>query len=72
VAQIHTQKYCQLCGRPTLHGREFFSDGWGCLLTILTVGLFLPIWILLAVCQRILHKWRCTTCGTAYSSGRYF
>lgn len=38
-----TQRHCKTCDKPTLHQRSTFSFGWGCLLTILTSGLFIPI-----------------------------
>ena len=57
-----TQRFCPTCGRPTLHGREMFGDGWGCLLTLLTGGLFLPLWLILIVVQTC-TPYRCQTCG---------
>jgi ribosomal protein S14 len=67
MAQIHGQRYCKLCGRKTLHVRDTFGDGWGCFLTIITLGLFLPVWILIAIVESITSKWRCNVCG----QGRY-
>lgn len=57
-------KHCRQCQRKTLHARERFSDGWGVLLTILTAGLFLPIWLLIGVANS-LTRYRCQTCGQA-------
>ena len=56
------QRHCKTCGKATLFAKDTFSDGWGCLLTILTAGLFLPVWILLAVMDRV-KPWRCQVCG---------
>jgi hypothetical protein len=35
----------------------------GCFLTILTGGLFLPVWILIDLCN-LLTRYRCQTCGS--------
>jgi len=56
------QKTCENCGRKTLHGRERFSDGWGCLLTILTGGLFLPAWVVIWLLDSF-KPWVCQSCG---------
>lgn len=53
--------YCKECERKTMHERVVFSDLGGCLLTLLTLGLFLPIWFLYNVFQ----PWRCQSCGRA-------
>ena len=61
------QKYCETCGLETLHQRELFSSGWGCFLTIITLGLFFIVWILIAAFDSF-KPWRCQTCG----NGRFF
>lgn len=60
---MQKSKKCRECGRRTLHAKETFSDGWGCVLTLMTGGLFLPIWFLLALLAA-LRPWRCQTCGS--------
>lgn len=55
-------RYCPQCGRKTLHQKSYFSGGWGCLLTILTVGLFLPIWFIAGLADH-LKGWHCQSCG---------
>ena len=55
-------KFCKICQRATLHEQPSMSTGWGCLLTILTSGLFLLVWIPMAILDS-LKKWRCQTCG---------
>jgi hypothetical protein len=59
-----TQRHCKTCDKPTLHQRSTFSFGWGCLLTILTSGLFIPIWILISMFG-LFKPWRCQVCGKA-------
>jgi hypothetical protein len=56
-------KWCKNCGRKTLHNRNYFGGGWGCLLTILTGGLFIPIWLLIGLIQMFTQGWHCQFCG---------
>lgn len=60
-------RFCSTCGKRTLHQKETFSNTWGCLLTILTGGAFLVIWIL-ADLLGAFKPYRCQTCGQAYGS----
>ena len=61
---MQSQRKCATCGRLTLHVRqESVSDGMGCLLVILTGGLFLPVWVLLAAVNAVCQAWRCQVCG---------
>jgi len=56
-------RFCPTCGRQTMHQRHvMISDGIGCLLTLITAGLFLLIWIPLAVMDSF-QPWRCQQCG---------
>lgn len=63
MAQLQTQRYCKICGRKTLHSRPSFSNTVGCVLTVITLGLFIPIWLLIGVGEAIMQKWRCQVCG---------
>jgi hypothetical protein len=67
MALKQTSRYCDYCGQYTLHTCETFSGAWGCLLTILTGGLFLIPWIILAIFDQF-KPWRCQRCG----GGRHF
>lgn len=67
MAQIQSRRYCRECGRKTLHSRSTFGDGTGCLLSVVTLGLFIPVWILIGILEAFRQKWRCQACG----SGRY-
>jgi hypothetical protein len=62
-----TQRLCKECGQNTLHAKDEFAFAWGCLLTILTGGLFIPIWVLISFSDA-LAAWRCQTCGKKSSS----
>lgn len=43
------QRRCAHCFRNTLHQKNVFSGFKGAVLTMMTVGLFLPAWILFAL-----------------------
>lgn len=58
-----TSKFCKVCGRKTLHVKTQLSNGMGCLLTLLTAGLFIPIWLLYSVLILPFRPFRCQTCG---------
>ena len=62
MANLQRQLKCSDCARKTLHEKPAFDMGMGCLLSILTLGLFIPLWILLDICNSS-HKWRCQACG---------
>jgi hypothetical protein len=61
--RLEAQGYCQKCKAYRLHARERFGDGWGLLLSLLTCGLFLPLWLLLVFIQHFTDPYRCQTCG---------
>ncbi len=63
VAQIQAQRHCRLCGRKTLHARSSFGNGWGVFLSIITAGLFIPVWLGIGVLEALTQKWRCQACG---------
>jgi hypothetical protein len=66
MASVKIQRYCKYCQRYTLAERPLaVSGGMGCLLTILTAGLFLPLWIVMAVYYWLFKPYRCHACGTA-------
>ena len=62
MALLQARRYCRECGKKTLHAREHFGAGWGLLLTVLTGGLFLPVWLLIAIVEAF-KPWRCQVCG---------
>ena len=64
MAVSQVQRHCPVCGRPTLHERHTFGFGWGCLLTVLTGGIFLIVWAIIAVVE-MFKPWRCQVCGKA-------
>lgn len=56
-------RYCQRCHRHTLHTKEQLSNGMGCLLTVVTGGLFIPLWLLYGILILPFRPFRCQQCG---------
>jgi hypothetical protein len=61
---IKKQRFCQNCKRKVLAERPTgMSDGMGCLLIILTLGFFLPVFLLLRTINAF-GSLRCPICGS--------
>jgi len=57
------QAYCPNCEANVAAERTSgMSDGMGCLLTIFTIGAFLPIWILARIAGQF-RQYLCPRCG---------
>ena len=56
-------RYCKHCGKQVLVRRASTNHVLHLLLSIVTCGVWLPIWILGALCNQTI-KWRCTHCGS--------
>ena len=54
-----------------MHEKEQLNSGMGCLLTILSGGLFLPFWVFYSVLILPFRPYRCTQCGTGSGSGLF-
>lgn len=63
MALAQAQRFCKLCRRHTLHGRAVLGVGMGCILSVLTAGLFIPVWMVISVLGGSFGTWRCQTCG---------
>lgn len=64
MAIVQRSKFCKNCGRNTLHEFQTFSGGMGCLLTILTGGLFLVFWLpYKLLIEPFRNIYRCQQCG---------
>lgn len=55
-------KYCATCQRKTPHIKTTLSNVLHLLLTIVTVGLWLPVWIILGIRSGTARP-ACTICG---------
>lgn len=64
MAVIQSSRKCRACNRKTLHQRPKSSDLVHLVMTVLTVGLWLPIWVLAAL-GGLFSAWRCQLCGKA-------
>jgi outer membrane biosynthesis protein TonB len=60
VALDQASKFCKRCNKPTLHARPGTNHILHLLLTVLTLGFWIPVWVLSSI--RI-GGWRCQTCG---------
>ncbi len=56
-------RFCKVCNKQTLHEKQQLSNGMGCLLTILTAGLFLPFWLFYSTLVLPFRPFRCQQCG---------
>jgi len=64
MTSIQKSRHCKQCGKTTLHSKELMvGNGMGCLLTVLTIGLFIPVWLLVGVIDAF-RPARCQSCGS--------
>jgi len=64
MAQKQKSKWCWICEIKTLHVKqELISVGMWWLLSIITGGLFLLLWIPLIYFDALGQPWRCQQCG---------
>ncbi len=68
MAQVQAQKFCKVCDRPTLHAKQTFGAGWGLLITVLTMGLFLPLWLII-ILGNAAEPMLCQSCGSKANLG---
>jgi len=58
-----TGKHCPTCEKQTLHRQEGTARILHLLLTLITCGFWLPVWLLLALNAHT-RPWVCQTCGS--------
>ena len=63
MAHTQSRRYCRECGQKTLHVKEQMSTGMGLLLTIITAGTFLVLWIPYMMLVLPFRPFRCQACG---------
>jgi hypothetical protein len=68
MSVIQSRNWCSSCQDYVLHERHLFGFGWGCLLTVLTGLIFLPIWLMISVYQAFFNPPRCQVCGKGTAS----
>lgn len=62
MEQAH--RFCGYCGRYTLHERpKGSSNVWQMILSVITLGLWLPLWALFALRRKLFVRYRCQACG---------
>ena len=57
-----SRRFCKDCERKTMHQKQYFSTGMGIVLSILTVGIFIPFWAFIMLRDAV-QSWRCQICG---------
>ena len=62
MSVIQRSKHCKTCKQKTLHQINKFSGGMGLLLTLLSGGLFLLLWLPIMFMES-LKPYRCQLCG---------
>ena len=60
MATVQKMRKCAACGRPTMHIQESPNHILHLLLSVVTVGVWLPIWFLISLFKK---KPQCTVCG---------
>jgi hypothetical protein len=68
MGMVQASRRCDQCKVRTLHHKKRlpFSGTAGMLVSILTFGLFLPIWFLIEIAENYgSGRWRCQRCGHA-------
>jgi len=59
MGQKHTQKYCKACQENVLAVKKEPNHILHLILTILTSGMWLIVWLLVSIFQ---DSWRCSKC----------
>jgi len=62
MARVTIRRYCADCGQMRPFAKDGPAHGLHLVLTILTAGLWLPIWLLAGLASA-LTPYRCTFCG---------
>lgn len=63
MACAQSSRRCKSCNRHTLHTKATFSNLLGIGLSVITMGLFIPVWLLIGVAEAF-RPWRCQACGS--------
>ncbi len=61
-----TSAYCPTCGKQTLHAKEGISNLLHLFLSLITAGLWIPVWLFLAT-KSAGTRTRCQTRGTKHT-----
>ncbi len=63
MSTTQLMEHCRYCGKPTLHLEEKPNHILHLLLTIVTMGVWLIVWVLLGMSSRLSSS-TCTVCGS--------
>lgn len=62
MSKLTARRMCKTCGQTRLFEKERQNNVLHLLLSIVTCGLWLPVWLLVAVCVAF-SPYRCPVCG---------
>jgi hypothetical protein len=63
MPDLQRQRFCPECQRKTLHAKNYLvSSSVGCLLAVITLGLFIPVWLAFGILDAF-RPMRCQRCG---------
>src|SRR5262245_35336317 len=68
VATIQLMKHCATCGQRTLHVQQVESNVFHLLMTIVTLGLWIVVWLTAPIRK---SGAQCTVCGHSWLSGQW-
>jgi hypothetical protein len=57
-----TSRNCKTCKKRTLHATSSFSFLLGVVLSVMTLGVFIPFWGFIMLGDMV-RPWRCQQCG---------
>ncbi|MDE2101200.1 MAG: hypothetical protein KGL39_28400 [Patescibacteria group bacterium] len=62
MAEVHSQHFCETCGRPTLHSRPATNHLAHAVISLFLCGFWIPMWIVVGA-NNATRTARCTQCG---------
>ncbi len=62
MSTITTRRHCKTCDQKRLFEKEKQNNVLHLILSVITIGMWLPVWILIAVLGAF-KPFRCTVCG---------
>jgi len=65
MATVNKGGFCPNCQQQRMGSKQVLGGGWGCILSLLTGGLFFPFWIAWMILDENPRPFICNVCGTA-------
>ena len=64
MGQVENTGWCSACNQQRLMRRQGTNHVLHLILTVLTLGVWLLVWIFVALSNKTSAPWRCSVCGT--------